>query len=288
VFILPYFYPSPKISTDKKEFEKFKNEIAQLKTQQRTDSFSHSDKREYKQEENDNEETSVPHETSVKTTLFYFDPNTASSDQWKKLGLRDKTIRTINNYLSKGGKFRMATDLKKIYGLREEEYQRISPYVQIENVVEKENKDEPRFTTSSHKDFSRISDIDINTTDTSALIALPGIGNKLASRIINFREKLGGFYSVDQVAETYGLPDSTFQKIKPHLKVNDVTVRKININTTDANVLKQHPYIKWNIANAIVQYRLQHGTFKSIEEIQQIAIITQELFRKIAPYLSIN
>jgi competence ComEA-like helix-hairpin-helix protein len=100
-----------------------------------------------------------------------------------------------------------------------------------------------------------------------------------------FREKLGGFYSANQIAEIYGLPDSTFLKIKPYLIVGDVPIKKININTADANLLKQHPYIKWNLANAIVQYRQQHGDFKTLDELQNIALITPEVFAKISPYL---
>src|SRR5581483_359302 len=130
--------------------------------------------------------------------------------------------------------------------------------------------------------------IDINQADTSAFIALPGIGSKLASRIVAFRDRLGGFYAVQQIAEVYGLPDSTFQLIKPQLQCAVAEVKKININTADAATLKQHPYIKWNIANAIVQYRQQHGAYQSPQDLQQIAIMTPELFKKLMSYISVQ
>jgi competence protein ComEA len=126
----------------------------------------------------------------------------------------------------------------------------------------------------------------VNEADSTAFSTVPGIGSRLANRIIGFREKLGGFYSADQIGETYNLPDSTFQKIKPFLKTGDKTVKKININTADASTLKTHPYIRWNLANAIVQYRTQHGNYKSVDDLKQIAIITPEIFQKISPYLS--
>jgi DNA uptake protein ComE-like DNA-binding protein len=129
--------------------------------------------------------------------------------------------------------------------------------------------------------------IEINSADTSALISLPGIGSKLALRIINFRDKLGGFASVDQVGETYGLPDSTFQKVKSRLQCNSNSVRKFNINTVDINTLRTHPYIKWNIANAIVNYRQQHGNYKSLDDLKKIVIVNTEAFNKIAPYLTL-
>src|SRR5688572_15392016 len=78
-----------------------------------------------------------------KTELFYFDPNTLSAEEWQRLGLRSKTIHTIQNYLSKGGHFRKPEDLKKVYGLYPDEYERIAPYIRIQ----------PKYE-STYKDFS--------------------------------------------------------------------------------------------------------------------------------------
>jgi competence ComEA-like helix-hairpin-helix protein len=125
---------------------------------------------------------------------------------------------------------------------------------------------------------------DINSADVNAFIALPGIGEKLAGRIINFRDKLGGFYAVEQVKETYGLPDSTFQMIRQYLKLN-TGVKKININTASKEDLKSHPYIRWNLANAIVEYRNQHGAFKTLEELKNIVVIDETTYKKTSPYL---
>ncbi|MEK7225163.1 MAG: helix-hairpin-helix domain-containing protein, partial [Bacteroidota bacterium] len=195
--------------------------------------------------------------SKAKGELFYFDPNTLSADGWQKLGLRDKTIRTIQNYLSKGGHFKKPEDLQKIYGLFPDEYERIAPYIKIESAGEANNykdyTDKAAGETSPVKTYSSpYSVIDINTADTTAYISLPGIGSKLAARIVNFRDKLGGFYSISQVGETFGLPDSTFQKIKQYLKLESASIRKININTATVDELKAHPYIKWSIANPIV------------------------------------
>lgn len=100
-----------------------------------------------------------------------------------------------------------------------------------------------------------------------------------------FREKLGGFYSINQVSETFGLPDSTFQKVKVYLEIKNHELRKININEATIDELKAHPYIKWNLANPLIAYRNEHGAFSSIEEIKKIPSVSNELFTKIAPYL---
>ena len=117
---------------------------------------------------------------------------------------------------------------------------------------------------------------------------MPGIGSKLAQRIIVFREKLGGFYKIDQIAETFGLADSTFQKIKPRLTINDKTIKQFNINTATIDEMKLHPYLRYNIANAIVQYRTQHGNFNNIADVKNIMIIDELLFNKISPYITIQ
>ena len=228
----------------------------------------------------------------TKGELFYFNPNTISASDWKRLGLRDKTIKTIENYLSKGGHFYNPGDLQKIYGLHDDEYERLKPYIKIESSSSKPNNN---FISSKAKDevqpersyAARYSIIDVNTADTTTLISLPGIGSKLATRIITFREKLGGFYSVEQIGETYGLPDSTFQKIKQYLKLDNVSVKKININTATVDEMKAHPYIKYSLANPIVAYRNEHGMFSTIEDIKKVMAVTDEVYKKIAPYLSL-
>lgn len=225
--------------------------------------------------------------------LFYFDPNSLSKSGWQKLGLRDKTIRTIQNYLAKGGHFKKPEDLQQIYGLHKDDYERLAPYVKIET-RSAENISyaftETRKFSENKADFRnalRYAPVDINTADTSAFINLPGIGSKLSARIVNFRDKLGGFYAIEQVRETFGLPDSTFQKIKQYLKLENSSIRKININTAGIDQLKAHPYIRYTIANPIIAYRNEHGAFSSIEELKKIMIITDEVFQKIAPYLSL-
>jgi DNA uptake protein ComE-like DNA-binding protein len=128
--------------------------------------------------------------------------------------------------------------------------------------------------------------IEVNAADTADFIALPGIGSKLAARIVLFREKLGGFYKVAQIGEVYGLRDSVFRIIVPNLRCDTALVKKIEINIAEKELLKIHPYIKWNIADALVNYRLQHGAFQSPEDLEKIHAIDSGSLRKMMPYLS--
>lgn len=228
--------------------------------------------------------------------LFAFDPNTATVDEWKRLGIRNKTVATIQHYLEKGGKFRKPEDIKKVYGIFPDQAERLLPYVHIKgtndfiernekNVAERD--DRPNITTYAKPTY-QLKQIDINTADTTAFISLPGIGSKLASRIINYRDRLGGFYKIEQLGETYGIADSVFQKIKPRLVLGNATVKQVNINTADAATLKANPYVRWNIANAIFQFRQQHGNYNFVADLKKIMLIDEATFNKISPYLTVQ
>ncbi|HEY0749634.1 MAG TPA: helix-hairpin-helix domain-containing protein, partial [Chitinophagaceae bacterium] len=163
-------------------------------------------------------------------------------------------------------------------------YERVKGYIQITAI-------QNTYTSNAYQSAYKPVEkkpllVDINEADTTAFIALPGIGSKLAARIVNFRDKLGGFHSINQVGETYGVPDSTFQYIRTMLVVSNTRVKKININTVTKDELKLHPYIRWNLANAIIEYRLQHGKYSDLNQLKQIAIIDEATFNKIVPYLT--
>jgi competence protein ComEA len=146
--------------------------------------------------------------------------------------------------------------------------------------------DSSRTRWSKRYEPRTVTKIDVNLADTSAFIALPGIGSKLAQRIITFREKLGGFYSVEQVGETFGLPDSTFQLIRPNLLLGAVEVKRLDINNATVDELRKHPYVRWALANAIVKYREAHGRFSSVDELQNVTILNPEAFSKLRAYLT--
>jgi competence protein ComEA len=221
--------------------------------------------------------------------LYSFNPNTITAEEWKRLGLRDKTIQTILKYRSKGGKFYKPEDLQRIYGLHTNEYERLLPFVQIES--KPKTISEPVTVSTELKTERREYNavvVDINHADTTTWKQLKGIGSTYARRIVNFRTKLGGFVSVEQVGETFGLPDSVFQKVKQQLRFNASSINQIDVNNSTIDELKAHPYIGFSVANAIVQYRSQHGNFTTITDLQKIGAIDGVLYRKISPYLTVK
>jgi competence protein ComEA len=215
--------------------------------------------------------------------LFPFDPNLISAEEWVRLGLRPRTVKTILNYRNKGGRFYKPEDLERIWGLPPGFYERVKPYIIIAPISVKSPGTAP---IQAEKKRKLLQPVSVNEADTTAFIALPGIGTKLATRIISFREKLGGFYSVDQVGETYGLSDSSFQKIRPYL-VEAGAVRLIDLNAATAEELKDHPYFRWALARAIVAYRNQHGPFKDLSELKNISLIDDATYQRIVHYLQL-
>lgn len=284
---LPFLYSTFLKKADQKK-ENFQDEMALLQklapktNSEKSFSFYNRDSNNtsyYHSKRNRNEETVAEY--------FYFDPNTLHENGWKKLGVRDKTIGTIKNFISKGGRFRLPEDIRKIWGISKYQADRLIPYVAIKERETIAGKD---FRKYENKPFSKKStaSIDANNADSNTYQSLPGIGAGYARRIVKFRDKLGGFYSVNQVAETFGLPDSTFQKIKGHLQISEEGIKKININLADLEQLKEHPYIRYKLANAIVQYRSQHGNFLSVEDIKKIMLVTDEVYLKLYVYLTVE
>ena len=228
-----------------------------------------------------------PTKTIVETKfeLFEFDPNTLNAAGWKRLGLREKTINTIFNYRSKGGKFRKPEDISKIWGLQPTEAERTIPYAKI-------NLPQNSYATStfstSKPTIKTINIVDINLASPDDMRGIPGMENGLQYRIVKFREKLGGFITITQVKETYSMNDTAFQLMQPYFKLENIVTKKININTASDGELNDHPYISKSVAKAIVLYHAQHGNYQSIADIKKIVFIKEDLFQKIAPYLTVE
>ena len=230
--------------------------------------------------------TPVDNKGYTEATLFPFDPNTLSAEGWQKLGLNNKTIRILINYRNKGGRFYKTEDLKKVWTMPIGFYERVKDQV----IIPASNKatSYPTFAnTSSSRPERKIQTVNINLDDTAAFIALPGIGPVLASRIIKFRDRLGGFYSIEQIGETYGLPDSTFQMLKSYFTIDAQSIKRLNINTVSKDELNAHPYIDWKLANAIVEYRNQHGNYSALDDLKNIVILDEPTFLKIMHYLTL-
>lgn len=221
-------------------------------------------------------------ETPVKANtedfqLFYFDPNSASYDTLLKLGLGSKEANTLIKYRTKGGKFRYASDLGKVYGIDSIHVAKLIPFVRLEYGTKP--------VAAPQSDQKKRPLTEINSCDSAALAALPGIGPVLSLRIIKYRNLLGGFVSVDQIKEVYGLPPETFDLIKSRIIVDTLLIRRVNINTADYKELIRIPYIEKYEVTAILKYKELEGEIRVIGDLIENKLLTEEKALKIRPYL---
>lgn len=224
----------------------------------------------------------------VKHELFQFNPNVATIEELKQLGFPAFLAKRVVTYRQKGGKFNTPADLRKIYGMDSVLFNSIKNYVLIPQHRNEQTAKQPeKPAVQSVKPL--LSPFDINEADTSTLKSVYGIGTKLAERIAKFRSGLGGFVSLNQLSEIYGLDSVVVNRLKKRAFINeDFKPKKINLNTTTEFEMSAHPYISKSIAKAIVAWRFQHGEFKTVDEIKNLNMLKSEDIVKIIPYLKVK
>jgi DNA uptake protein ComE-like DNA-binding protein len=217
----------------------------------------------------------VENKKEIKITGF-FDPNKTNVNELKKFGFNDFQAKNLLNYTKSGGVFITVEDLHKIYGIDSTFYSVIKNHVQIEKRIEK--------TVSNKK--PEIVTVELNGADSVQLIQLSGIGPAYASRILKYRELLGGFYSKRQLLEVYNFPEETYQNIEALIKVDTLFVKKIRLNFAEYNELLRHPYLNKDQVRSILTYREKNGAFQEISSIHLIKGIDEKTRSKILPYLT--
>jgi len=223
----------------------------------------------------------------VEHTLFTFNPNTATKEELIQLGFPTNLANRIDNYRSKKGRFSIKSDLLKIYGMDSTFYNLLYSFIDLpaERITNITDVKTPKETVTP----KTIQPFDVNQADTSQLIRIYGIGPKLSQRIIKYRNQLGGFISLDQVEEVYGLDTAVIKELKQNIFIaENFEPAKISINSATEKELAAHPYIKYPLAKAIATYRFQHGNFTSVEDLKKIASVDETFYNRIKPYLSLN
>ncbi len=198
--------------------------------------------------------------------MFAFNPNHLPAEQWLKLGLSQQQIDVLKHYEEKGGRFYSKADVQKIYSITPDDYKRLEPYIQLPV-------------------GSPAGIIDINHADSALLVTLKGIGPAYAMRIIRYRAKLGGFYSKEQLKEVFGIDEEHYLLIKDQIKLNPAAIHKVNINKATFDDLRRYPYFSYKQANAIIQYRREHGDYDNLDDMKDIAILDEVTLNKVKPYL---
>lgn len=126
--------------------------------------------------------------------------------------------------------------------------------------------------------------ISVNETDTAEWKKVPGIGSAYAQRIVKYQESLGGYSSVGQLKEVYGMTDELFDKIAPFVK-KEGGVQKVKVNQWEFKRLVHHPYLEYNQVKAIFDLRNRKGRVASIEQLSLLDEFTDKDIERLRPYL---
>lgn len=130
--------------------------------------------------------------------------------------------------------------------------------------------------------------LEMNSADTAQWMLLPGIGPVLSKRIVAYRHKLGGFVAADQLMEVYGVSPVLVNDLTPFLQVDSSKVKRININKASLRQLRNHPYIGFYKAQAILEARKSKGVFTRLSELLDLEPFKDASWHKIQPYLALE
>lgn len=227
----------------------------------------------------------------MRAERFPFDPNTADSTAFLRLGLRPWQVRNIYKYRARGGVYRRPQDFARLYGLTQKQYRELEPYIRISNdyrpaaelyhdgMAENSTPKDQAQTTRLHK-IGPTEHILLNSADTTELQRVPGIGSYFARRIATYRQRLGGFYSPKQLLEIDDFPEEALK----YFAVDD-HIRRLSVNKLSLNELKRHPYINYYQAKAITDYRRLKGPLHSLDDLRLMRDFTPQDMERLKHYV---
>ncbi|AYA38591.1 helix-hairpin-helix domain-containing protein [Hymenobacter oligotrophus] len=231
--------------------------------------------------------------------LAPFNPNSVDETGWQARGLPRFLAERLVKYRNAIGGFKAKEQIRRAYGLHDTTYRRLAPYLLLpEQLPPREQQafasryPERPYASSEAPRFPRkprnLQPFDLNTADTTQLMQIRGIGRKLSARVVEYRERLGGFISPGQAAEIYSLrdaPDLVDSLRKYTYVAPSYQPAPIDVNNGSFEEISQHPYLGKRLARVVVAYRQQHGPFRTPDDLRKIRILDEATYQKLLPYL---
>lgn len=216
---------------------------------------------------------------------FAFDPNTADSLTLLRLGLRPWQAANMLKYRRHGGRWHSPDDFARLYGLPQEDFRRLRPFIRIAPQAEAPSaaRDSARRLPRYEKveKYAPGTIVDLNEADTTTLKGIPGIGSYYAAKICRYRERLGGFVSVAQIGEVEGLPADITRWVSV---VPGSQPRRINVNQATFKELVRHPYLSYEQVKTICSHRQKYGNLKGWDELKLYDGFAEEQIERLQPY----
>jgi len=242
--------------------------------------------------------------------LFVFNPNTASFDDFIRLGLSERTAKSICNYRDKGGKFRKAEDFKKIYTLSDTDYERLLPYIKL-GAGGGEYADNHNPLSKKEPLIVQEFNFDPNTVTEAEMLQL-GLPKWVVGRVLNYRAKGGKFRNKEDLSKIYGFPEEDYERLEPFIAIaavevspqpqsyysggsggtatsyaqkNFAPVGPLDINRAAVEHWQMLPGIGEKRAQMIVKYREKLGGFVSIAQVGELRGLPDSVYQRIRPML---
>ncbi len=249
-----------------------------------------------------NDDVVAFHSYKNKVKRFMFNPNTITDDEWLSLGLTAKQVKGIRKYLNKGGSIKKPSDVLKFRAVKEELWNELIPYIVIEEAKSSEIKQytytkDTSAAASAEKaqekaekliEFRKNLNFEFNTCNRYNLKQLNLLDSITIEKLIRYKNGLGGFVNLSQLYEIEGIDTTNFAKLKTHLTLNMMSLKTININNCSVSQLSKHPYLSYNMATALVNYRNAHGKYTQMADLKKCMAMNDNLLKKIAPYLRLT
>lgn len=229
--------------------------------------------------------------------LFRFDPNTLSDSGFFALGFSEREVSVLRKYMAAGGHFREKNDFGRLYFVDEARLDSLKPYLLLPdkapgprlNKTDRKKPKEERVKWSDTADYDLYKHnpavAELNTADTNELLKIRGVGSFYARQISDYRDELGGFFTIAQLMEIWKMSEENVDRIAEQVRIDTSEIKKIDVNRATAQALSRHPYIYFGLANKIVIYREENGPFEDIDHMQAAGLLNDELRIKLAAYL---
>lgn len=219
-------------------------------------------------------------------TIYPFNPNFITDYKGYRLGM---SVSEIDRLLAfrKSGKFvNSAAEFQAVTGVSDAVLGRLSPYFKFPDWVLKKQKKLARLSWETP--FKKPERKDINAASADDLIALYGIGPALAERILKFRDKLGGFVSMEQMVDVWGLSDEVVTELETHFEVRGTpAVKRLKINEAGFREILGFPYFNYQLTKALLAYRSLHNRIASYDDLSKIAGFPNDRLQIISLYLEL-
>jgi competence protein ComEA len=237
------------------------------------------------------EKKPVPEVASL-PALFMFNPNEIEKSDFQNLGIKESVAQRIINYRESGGKFLIKSDLMKVYGFTESDFERLEEHIDLPSYIVKskpEMQEKKKTAPPPHPIAAASKKIffDINLADSIDLMSIKGIGPVLAARIIKFRGSLGGFTHKDQYFEVFGLPNQAAIALQESSFIkDDFTPEQIDLNFSNRSELIKHPYIDHATSRRIIDFRDKHGPFRNHDALKAALGKDDSIYYRLKPYVT--